>query len=214
MIHLKQTFNLEPASPATRDAFVEHANARLLPAWSSVGGRLTGAFCSTEDWFFQVTHLVGFEDLAAFDRGRRAIEEGAEFSDLRAGDEALAPVRGTSLLEDLGPVAGEALEAGIAKAAETPAGEYTFAILEVATGRMEDFKKMLGMAAPQLPILASWRDVVGNPSQVIDLWRGGVGQEPYAPNDPRSEAFFGPLRQVAPRERIVRLFPMPYSPLL
>lgn len=214
MIHLRQTFNLHPASPATRDAFAAHARERSLPAWSSVGGRLSGAFCSTDEWFFQVTHVIGFEDLAAFDRARRAIEEGAEFSDLRAGDEALAPERGASLLEDLGPVAGDALEAGIALAAETPAGEYTFAILEVAPGRMGEFKKLLGMAAPQLPILASWKDVAGNPSRVIDLWRGSVGQERYAPNDRGKEAFFGPLRQVAPRERIVRLFPMPYSPLL
>jgi len=215
MIFLKQTWNLHPASPAGRDRFVEHAEKALIPAWASVGGDLKGAFFSTEEWFYQVTHVVAFEDLAAFDRARTAIDQSGEFAELRAGDEALAPERGTALLEDLGPVAAESLDAGIAKAAEKPAGEYTFAILEVSPGRMDDFKKLLGAGAAQLPILASWRDVVGNPSQVIDLWRGNPGQAPYAPSNPAMEAgFFGPLREVAPRERMMRLFPMPYSPLV
>lgn len=214
MIFLKQTWNLHPASPATRDRFVEHAEKTVIPAWSSVGGALKGAFFSTEEWFFQVTHVVAFDDLAAFDRGRAEIEQGAEFAELRGTDEALAPERGSELLEDLGPVAAESLDAGIAKASEAPAGEYTFAILEVSPGRMEDFKKLLGAGAAQLPILASWRDVIGNPSRVIDLWRGNPGQTPYAPSNPAVEAgFFGPLREVAPRERMMRLFPMPYSPL-
>ena len=214
MIFLKQTWNLHPASPATRDRFVEHANDALVPGWASVGGALKGAFFATEEWFHQVIHVTAFEDLAAFDRARQAIESGGEFAELRGTDEALAPERGTALLEDLGPVAAEALDAGIAKAAEKPAGEYTFAILEVDPGRMEDFKKLLGAGAARLPILSSWRDVVGNPAQVIDLWRGNPGQTPYAPSSPQLEAFFGPLREVAPRERMMRLFPMPYSPLL
>ncbi len=215
MIFLKQTFDLHPASPATRDRFIEHAEKTLVPGWASEGGQLKAAFFSTEEWFFQVTHVTAFEDLAAFDRARRSVEEGSEFAGLRSVDEALAPTRGTTLLEDLGPVAAESLDAGIAKASEKPAGEYTFAILEVLPGRMADFKKLLGMGAAQLPILASWRDVVGDPSRVIDLWRGNPGQLPYAPADPAMEAgFFGPLREVAPRERMMRLFPMPYSPLL
>ena len=97
--------------------------------------------------------------------------------------------------------------------ADAPAGEYCFAILEVAPGRMDDFKKLLAMGAANLPILASWRDVAGNPARVVDLWRGNPGQKPYEPNTPAMDAFFGPLREVAPTERMMRLFPMPYSPL-
>ncbi len=214
MIFLKQTFDLHPSSPGTRDRFVEHAEKTLLPAWASEGGRLKGAFFSNEEWVFRVTHVTAFDDLSTFDRARRAIEQGGEFEELRGTDETLAPTRGSELLEDLGPVAAENLDAGIAKAAEKPAGEYSFAILEVLPGRMPDFSKLLAMGAGQLPILASWRDVVGDPNRVIDLWRGAIGHDPYAPADPNMEAgFFGPLREVAPRERIHRLRPMPYSPL-
>jgi hypothetical protein len=213
VIYLHQTFDLEPASPATRDRFVEHAEATLLPAWAELGGRLKAAFLSSEHWFSQISHVLAFDDLAAFDAARGRIERDSAFAGLREANEALAPVRGDTLLESLGPVADEKLDEGIAHAADEAAGEYMLAILEVAPGRMEDFKKLLSMAAGSLPILASWRDVAGNPARVIDLWRGNPGQGPYAPNSPGLEAFFGPLREVAPRERVERLFPMPYSPL-
>jgi len=214
MVIFKQTFDLHPASPGTRDRFVEHAETTLVPGWASLGGRLKGAFFSTEEWFYQVTHVTVFADLAAFDGARRAVEQGAEFAALRTGDEALAPRRGTALLEDLGPVTAQRLDDAIAQATEKPAREYTFAILEVLPGRMGDFANLLQLGAAQLPILASWRDVVGDPHRVIDLWRGNPGQAPYAPANPALEAaFFAPLREVAPRERMMRLFPLPYSPL-
>jgi hypothetical protein len=47
---------------------------------------------------------------------------------------------------------------------------------------------------------------------VIDLWKGDL-QSGYAPADERANAFFGPLREVAPRERLLRYWPLPYSPL-
>ena len=105
------------------------------------------------------------------------------------------------------------LEESIEAAATQPAGVYTFAILEVAPGKMDSFKGLLAGAAGALPIVASWRDLGGNPMRVTDVWRGDLGKDSYAPSTDQAEAFFGPLRQVAPRERLVRMHPLPYSPL-
>jgi hypothetical protein len=77
---------------------------------------------------------------------------------------------------------------------------------------MSEFTKLLTAAGPQLPIVASWRPLVGNPDLVIDLWKGDV-ETGYAPADARSNAFFDPLREVAPREHLMRYWPLPYSPL-
>jgi hypothetical protein len=63
------------------------------------------------------------------------------------------------------------------------------------------------------PIIASWRAVAGNPNEVIDLWKGALGQEPYQAANERMKAFFRPLRDMAPRERLVNLYSVPYSPL-
>ena len=73
---------------------------------------------------------------------------------------------------------------------------------------------MLEAAAAALPIVAAWTPVAGNPNQVIDVWKGALGQERYQPADENMErGFFAPLREIAPRERMVNLYPLPYSPL-
>jgi hypothetical protein len=213
MIYLKQHFDIEPASPAGLDRFVELAEQALVPGWARAGGRIVGAWFSSEEWFNQVTQVIAFPDLAALDAARREASGDAQLSEAEGVLETLAPIRRESLLEPLGPVAPEKLDAAIEAAEETPAGVHSMAILEVAPGKMAAFSKLLAAAAGGLPIIASWRDVAGNPSQVIDLWTGDVAGRPYRPNSPGMDAFFGPLRELAPKERTVRLFPLPYSPL-
>jgi hypothetical protein len=78
---------------------------------------------------------------------------------------------------------------------------------------MDRFSSMLGAAGAALPIIACWRDLAGNPDRIIDLWKGDTGRSGYRPSDERQNAFFEPLRQIAPRERMMRLHPLPYSPL-
>ena len=112
----------------------------------------------------------------------------------------------------MGAIPVETLHQAIDASQERPSGVFGAAILEVARGRMADFTKLLKAAGPQLPIVASWRPLAGRPDLVIDLWKGDV-ESGYAPADKRTNAFFDPLRDVAPRERIQRLWPLPYSPL-
>jgi hypothetical protein len=71
---------------------------------------------------------------------------------------------------------------------------------------------LLELGAAQLPIVASLKPLAGDSSLVIDIWRGDV-QQGYAPTNPGLDAFFTPLREIAPREHVVRHFPLPYSPL-
>lgn len=213
MLYLKQHFDLHPASPATRDRFVEAMEKAVLPASTALGARLVGAWFCHEEWFAQVVHVTEFDDFDAFGAWRRAVVDDAQAAEGLARLAALAPVRRDELLEPLGPIPAEKLHAAIAAAREEPVGTYTFAILEVVPGQMERFASMLGAAAGALPIVACWRDVAGNPHRVIDLWQGDTGRHGYRPTDARQDAFFGPLREIAPRERMVRLHPLPYSPL-
>lgn len=216
MIHLQQDFDLHPASPRTRDAFVTLARASLVPAAERHGAKLVAAFFGNQDWFFRVSHFLELPSLAAFEVWREDMRRDAAAGDAAKRAEALAPVRHETLLESLGAIPAEALARGIERAREKPQGIYTAAHLKIAPGRMDDFTRMLAAGGPGLPILASWRPVAGDPSLVIDLWKGDVEQAyaRYAPADERANAFMDPLREVAPNERVVRYFPLPYSPLV
>lgn len=213
MIYLKESFNLEPASPATRDRFVEGVETRLLTALGEQGARLVGAWFAHEEWFTQIVHVTEFDDAAGLERYREASQGNSTLAEAQAELARLAPERRSEVLEPLGPVPVSTLREAIDASSREPEGVYTFAILEVNSGSMGRFSELLSAAAAALPIVASWRDVAGNPNRVIDLWKGDTGKSGYQPTNERTDAFFEPLREVAPRERMMRLHSMPYSPL-
>ena len=213
MIYLKESFNLAPASPETRDAFIEFAQTELSAAHVRLGARLVAAWFSHAEWYGQVTHVLEFDDLRSFDAFRSAARADAGWNECERHVEHVAPQRSAQLLEPLGPVPTQTLSDAIQASQTTPRDAYSFAILEVAPGKMGEFIAALSAVKDALPILASWRAVAGNPNEVIDLWQGALGQESYRPADERSKAFFRPLREIAPRERLVNLFSLPYSPL-
>ncbi len=213
MIYLKQSYDIHPATPATRDRFVSAVNDLVLPSNERLGARLVGAFFAHEEWFSQIIHVTEFDDLAALGRYRESASGDGEASEGIAQLENLAPVQRNEILEPLGPIATTKLHDSIATSSKDAVSTYTFAILEVEGGKMDQFAAMLGGAQDTLPIIACWRDVSGNPNRIIDLWKGDTGRGGYRPTDDGQNAFFEPLRQIAPRERMMRLHVMPYSPL-
>ena len=213
MIYMRQIFNLHPASPRTRDGFCKVAEERFVPALHGAGTELVAAWFSHEQWFSQIEHVLEFQSLTAFEHFRTELGGDGALGQSYRELAGFAAERREALVEDLGAIPTETLRTAVEACAETPEEIFSYAILEVAPGRMQDFRALLEMAGGSLPILACWTDVAGNPDQVIDLWKGDPGGAAFAPSNDLTDAFFEPLREIAPRERLVRLRPLPYSPL-
>jgi hypothetical protein len=213
MIYLEETLNLSPASPETLDQLIDFAREKLLPLCERLGSRPIAAWYSDVEFFCQVTHVFEFDDLAAFDRFRTDSREDREWGDLTVRLDELAPERRTRLLEPLGPVRPEILHEAIALSGESPLGAYSIAMLEVAPGKMPDFIAGLEVTAGSLPIIASWRPVTGKNNEVIDVWKNALRQEGYQPADDMMKEFFRQLRMIAPKERLVPVYTLPYSKL-
>lgn len=213
MIYLKQSYNIHPASPATRDRFVAAVDQFVIPANERLGARLVAGFFAHEEWFSQIIHVTEFDDFAALSRYRDTAAKDGQASEGVAQLENLAPEQQVDFVEPLGPISTTRLHDAIAASAAEPVETYTFAILEVEAGKLDQFAALLGAAQDRLPIIACWRDVSGHPNRIIDLWKGDTGRGSYRPTDDGQNAFFEPLRQIAPRERMMRLHAMPYSPL-
>jgi hypothetical protein len=213
MIYLKETFNLTPASPETRDHFIEFAQSDLMPAYRRLGARLVAAWFSHTEWYGQITQVLAFDSLSSFEAFSTRGRADAGWQHCLERVEQFAPQRRGQLLEPLGPIAPDALDEAIRESQQTPLNNYTFAVLEVAAGKMDGFIASLTALRDHFPIIASWRAVAGNPNEVIDLWKGALGQEPYQAANERMKAFFRPLREMAPCERLVNLYSVPYSPL-
>ena len=131
--------------------------------------------------------------------------------------EVFAPERRTRLLEPIGAVKPEVLHKAIEDSQKSPLKVYSMAILEVAPNQMQAFINAVEMGSKGLPIIASWRPIAGSPNQVIDLWKGDVlwsaDAWAYQPAIEAQKEMMRNLRIQAPKERIVPIYALPYSPL-
>jgi hypothetical protein len=213
MIYLEETFNLVPASPETMDTFVDFAQEKLVPCYERLGGRLVAAWYSDVEVFAQVMQVLEFDDLAALGAFRAAASDDEGWTECERRIEELAPERRSRLMEALGPIAPETLRGAAADSQESPVGAYSLAILQVMPGKMPQFIAALEASAAALPLVASWRTIVGNQNEVTDVWKGALRQEGYQRAAEGMKQFFRGLRELAPRERLVVAYPLPYSPL-
>ena len=155
MIYVKQSYNIVPAAPSTRDRVIDVVNKYVLPANERHGARLVGAFFAHEDWFSQVIHLTEFDDFAGFQTYREATANDGEAAEGEAQMTNLAPEQRVEFLEPLGPVAPTRLQQAIAASVEKSVGTYTFAILDVTPDKLEQFTTLLDGAAAMIGSLAA-----------------------------------------------------------
>jgi len=110
-------------------------------------------------------------------------------------------------------VVPEVLHKAIEESQKKPLKVYSLAQLEVAPNKMDDFKTGLKQSINLFPIIASWRPLAGRPNEVIDIWKGDIGPKKYAPALDSTKEFFRIIRENAPKERLIRIFPIPHSQL-
>jgi len=213
MIYLEEVFNLKRASWEALDDFIVFAQENLVPICPDVGARLVAAWSSNEEWFCQVKQVLEFDDLEALKAFRNNTCQNKAWGIYSAGLEEHAPVRRSRLLEPLGPVPVEVLHQAMAESQKTPNHGYLHAILEVGTDKMTQFSAGLAQGYKNLPIIACWRPIGGSPNEVIDIWKSPEPEKAYQPADDFRKQFMRAVREVAPKERVIRMIALPYSPL-
>ena len=220
MIYLEETLNLAPATPMSLDGFIDFAQDKLLTRYPETGARLSAAWYSEVEYFRQVTQLLEFDDLNAFADYRNELDRSSSWKEIEAELSARAPVRRYRLLEPLVPEFATVFNKAIAASRDTPLKTYMLAILEVAPGQMQNMVAGLASVAENgsLPIVMSFRPLTGNPNEVIDVWKGSLQQSGYQKMESDSSAGFNQewwtnLLIMAPQERIVHAYTLPYSPL-
>jgi len=213
MIYLEEKYNIVPASPETLDKFIKFAQEHFVPTCERLGARLIAAWSNYVEWYCQVIQIMEFNDLNALKEFRVKSSQDSEWCKYLEFLEEIAPERTSRLLKPLGPVPPEVLHEAIAKSQKKPLKVYGLAILNVLADHMAEFKTGLEITHASLPIIASWRPISGYPNEVIDLWATRLLPRKYSPATAFDKQFFRPLRQIAPKERLVTIFSLPHSPL-
>lgn len=213
MIYLEDTLNITPATPEALDSFIKVSQELLVPACKRLGTRLLVAWFSTYEWFCQVTHVFEFDDMGALKDFRIKASQDKIWGEYTAELEEFAPERRTRLLEPIGAVSPEVLHNAIEESQKKALKVYSLATLEVTPNKMPDFIEFVKEMSKILPIIASWRPIGGNPNEVNDIWKGAIGPKDYQPAVEGMKEWFRNLREMAPKERLVQIFPLPYSEL-
>ncbi|MBY9020578.1 MAG: NIPSNAP family protein [Candidatus Lokiarchaeota archaeon] len=198
------------------DNYIKVAQELLIPACKRHGSRLVAAWIGNYERVFQTTQIFEFDDIEALKNFRIAASQDKEWGEYTAQLEVFAPERRTRLLEPVGAVPPEVLHKAIEESQKSPLKVYSMAILEVNPGKMSNFIASVAAGYKVLPIIASWQPTTGNPNQVIDIWKGDVlfsaeamAYRPFS----KDQQWVRQLRENAPKERIVPLYALPYSPL-
>jgi hypothetical protein len=214
MIYLEEIFNLKGASWEALDDFIAFSQDSMVPLCPEVGARLVAAWSSSEEWFCQVKQVFEFDDMPSLKGFRIKTSQHKPWGVYAAGLEEHAPVRRSRLLEPTGAVPEEVLHQTALESEQSPNGGYLQAILEVGAGKMDQFLAGVANAYKNLPIIACWRPIGGSPNEVIDVWKSPEPEKAYQPADDFRKQFMRVVREVAPKERVVRMLALPYSPLL
>ncbi|GAG77986.1 unnamed protein product, partial [marine sediment metagenome] len=199
------------------DDFIKIAQDILVPACKRLGARLVSAWYGNYEWVMQTTHMFEFDDIEALKSFRINSCQDKEWGEYLAELEVFSPVRRSRLLEPIGALPPERLHKAIEESQKTPLKVYTLAVLEVNPDKMTDFIAMIKATPDTTPIIASWRPISGNANQVIDLWKGDIWWKAenmaYQPTT-GDQQWVRLLRELAPKERILPIYSLPYSPLL
>ncbi|MFW9822536.1 MAG: NIPSNAP family protein [Candidatus Thorarchaeota archaeon] len=212
-IYLQETLNLTPATPETLDNFVELSQKLLIPACEHLGARMVVAWFSNYEWYSQVTHVFEFDNLDALKEFRINTSQDKEWGEYTSELDFFAPERRSRLLEPIGAIPPDILHKAIDESQETPQKVYSFATLDVTPNKMIEFVDFVNELSKNAPIIASWRPIAGKPNEVNDLWKGSLIPQGYQPAVEGLKPWFKRLRELAPKERLILIFPLPYSQL-
>ena len=213
MIYLQEILNLTPATPEALDSFIEIGQNLLVPVCERLGARLVVAWFSTYEWYYQVTHVFEFADMKALKKFRIKAGQDKQWFEYTVKLEEFAPERRTRLLEPIGAISPDVLHKAIEESQKKALKVYSFATLEVTPNKMTEFVDFVKTLSKNAPIIASWRPIAGNPNEVNDLWKGSLVPKDYQPAVEGMKEWFRKLRELAPKERLVQIFPLPYSEL-
>ncbi|MCP4137047.1 MAG: hypothetical protein GY754_39125 [bacterium] len=218
MIYLEETFNTVPATPKSVDNFIAIAQEQLIPAYERLGTRLIAAWFSNAETLFQVTQLLEFDDLAAFESFHSATANDEAWIETQKTLDGFTANKRSRLLEPIDPKFSTFLHNAIAASQNEEIKTFTYAELQVVPEHIDEFiEKLIENNSADSPMITSLRPIIGERNTIIDIWKINL-QIGYHPQDffyqiGFPEEWWNWIRKMAPQERMVAIFPLPHSPL-
>ena len=177
------------------------------------------AWISNTETLFQIMQVFELEAIESALKIHLSLNGDHSYEDLTTQLNSLVSETNWQFYQSVGPIFSEAFHQAIQASQSAPLKIYTISSLELNRAKMPIFiPKQEAAISIGMPLIAFMKSITGRHDRVIDVWKGdlqeaGYQTQAYYDSLGMSEEWWDWIRDIAPKERMVRVNMLPYSPL-
>lgn len=219
MFYLIEKLNLQLATAKNLDRYIEIESNQILSVYEQCEAKLMASWICSAETLMQITNIFELRSFESTLKIYNALNDDGSFQDAVQLSNSLISETNWQLYNSCGQKFSEAFHQAIQASKSAPLKTYTVAMLEMSRNKMplllpkQDAAIDIGM-----PLIAFMKSVTGRHDQIIDIWKGdlqeaGYQNQTYYNSIGMTEEWWNWIRDIAPKEKMVRVSVLPYSPL-
>ena len=217
MFYLIEKQHLKVASAKNLDRFVE--SNQMVSVYEACDAKLMASWICNAETLMQITNVFELASLESAIKIYNAFDIDSPFKEEVQLSNTLISERFWQLFRSCGEKFTEAFHGAIQASQLSPLNSYTIATLHMRQNKLHSLlPKQKAAIDIGMPLIAFMKSVTGRHDQIIDIWKGdlqaaGYQTQEYYDSIGMTEDWWDWIRDVAPKEKMVRVSMLPYSPL-
>lgn len=219
MFYLIEKMTLQVATPKNLDKFVEFEPNQMLPVYSKCNANLMASWICSAESLMQITNVFELKGLESMNQIYDALNNDSSIEDIVRLSNNLVSETQWQLYQSAGSTFSAAFYQAIEVSQSDPQKVYTVATLQMNRNKMPLLlPKQEAAVDIGMPLIAFMKSVTGTQDEIVDIWKGdfqaaGYQTQAYYESMGMSEEWWDWIRDIAPKEKMVKVSVLPYSPL-
>lgn len=219
MHYLFEKLKLQVAKPKNLDKFIEIESHQILSIYEQCGAKLMASWVCSAETLMQITNVFELESLESIPKIHDAMNGNGSYKDVVQLSQSLISQTDWQLYRSCGQKFSDAFHKAIQASQSAPLQSYTVATLELNQNKMPLLvPKQEAAIDVGMPLIAFMKSVTGRHDQIVDIWKGdlqaaGYQSQAYYERIGMTEEWWNWIRDIAPKEKMVKVSVLPYSPL-
>lgn len=219
MFYLIEKLTLQVAKAKNLDRFVELESDQILSVYEQCDVKLMASWICSAETLMQITNVFELKSFESTVKIYNALNDDSSFQDAVQLSNSLISKTNWQLYRSCGQKFSEAFHKAIQASQSAPLKTYTIATLEMSRNKMPLLlPKQEAAIDIGMPLIAFMKSVTGRHDQIIDIWKGdlqeaGYQTQAYYDSLGMTEEWWNWIRDIAPKEKMVKVSVLPYSPL-
>ena len=219
MFYLIEKLNLQVATAKNLDRFIEIESNQILSVYEQCEAKLMASWICSAETLMQITNVFELKSLEATSKIYNALNDDSSFQDIVQLSNSLISETDWQLYRSCSQKFSKTFHQAVQASQSAPLKSYTVATLNMSRNKMPLFLPRQEAAIDiGMPLIAFMKSVTGRHDQIVDIWKGDIQEAGYQTQDyyesiGMTEEWWDWIRTIAPKEKMVKVSMLPYSPL-